>query len=137
MAIPVITPDINHSLRGSARYFKKNKGKCVHCTMIAFERKNKKRILYENKGAIAFAPFVSKEPFELRVFPKNHLPYFENTLDVDLDYVVDALRVVLKKVKKNLKDPDYNFFIHTSPIKDKKDYKHYHWHVEVIPKFSI
>ena len=31
-----------------------------------------------------------KEPFEVRIFPKRHLPYFENTLDADLDYVVDV-----------------------------------------------
>jgi len=135
-AIPVVPPDIQHSLNGSASYFKQNK-KCVHCVMLKYEIKNKKRILYENKGAVAFALFVSKEPFEIRIFPKKHLPYFENTLDVDLDYIVDALRASLKKLKKNLKDPDYNFFIHTAPIKNKERYKMYHWHIELVPKISI
>ena len=69
----------------------------MHCVMMDYEKKNKKRILYENVGAVAFAPYVSKEPFEVRIFPKRHLPYFENTLDVDLDYVVDALQATLKK----------------------------------------
>jgi len=136
VAIPVIPPDVEHSLVGSHEYYKNHK-KCVHCVMLDYEKKNKKRVIYENKGAIVFAPFVSKEPFEVRVFPKKHLPYFENTLDVDLDYVVDALQVALKKIKKNLKDPDYNFFIHTAPLKVKENFKHYHWHVEVIPKTSI
>ena len=73
----------------------------------------------------------------MRIFTKRHLPYFENTLDVDLDYVVDALQATLKKIKKNLKDPDYNFFIHTAPIKNKENYKHYHWHIEIVPKMNI
>lgn len=136
VAIPVVPPDVSHSLQGSARYFEENK-KCVHCVMIEWEIKSKKRIVYENEGAVAFAPFVSKEPFELRIFPKKHLPYFENTLDVSLDYVVEALQKSLRKFEKNLKDPDYNFFIHTAPIKDKREYDHYHWHVEVSPKFTI
>jgi len=136
VAIPVLPPDISHSLQGSLRYFEENK-KCVHCVMIDWEKDHKKRIIYENEGAIAFAPFVSKEPFEFRVFPKKHMPYFENTLDVELDHVVDALQKSLRKLKKNLGDPDYNFFIHTAPIQDKKQYSHYHWHVEVVPKFSI
>ena len=136
IAMPIVPPDIQHSLLGSVNYFRKNK-KCVHCVMIEWEKKHRKRILYENEGAVALAPFVSKNPFEIRVFPKRHLPYFENTLDQDLDKVVEALRYVLGKIKKNLKDPDYNFFIHTAPIRDKEKYKMYHWHIELVPKISI
>ncbi len=136
IAIPVVPSDVKHSLAGSADFFKTNK-KCVHCLMIANEIKNKKRILYQNSDAIAFAPFVSKEPFEIRVFPKTHLPYFENTLDVDLKSVAEVLQKTLMKIKKNLKDPDYNFFLHTAPVKNKEKYRHYHWHVEVRPKITI
>ena len=105
--------------------------------MIGWEKKYKKRIVYENEGAIAFAPFVSKNPFEVRIFPKKHLPYFENTLDQEIDCVTDGLQQVLRKLEKNLKDPDYNFFIHTAPIRDKEKYKMYHWHIEVAPKTNI
>jgi UDPglucose--hexose-1-phosphate uridylyltransferase len=51
--------------------------------------------------------------------------------------VVDALQVALRKIETKLKDPDYNFFIHTAPIKNKNNYKHYHWHIEILPKISI
>ena len=43
IAIPVIPPDVSHSLDGSLRYYKKYK-KCVHCVMMDYEKKNKKRI---------------------------------------------------------------------------------------------
>ena len=136
IAMPIIPPDVMHSLRGSERYFKKNK-KCVHCVMIEWEKKQKKRLVYENDGAVAFAPFVSKNPYEVRIFPKKHLSYFENTLDSDIDYVADALQNVLRSMEKKLKDPDYNFFIHTAPIQDKKKYQMYHWHMEITPKTNI
>lgn len=136
IAIPVVPSDVKHSLTGSSEFFKKH-AKCVHCLMIDNEIKNKKRILYENNRVVAFAPFVSKEPFEIRVFPKKHLPYFENTSDIDLKNVVKALQRVLMQLKKNLRDPDYNFFLHTAPVKDKEKYSHYHWHVEVRPKITI
>ncbi len=136
IAMPIIPPDVMHSLQGSERYFRKNK-KCVHCVMIDFEKKNRKRIIYENGGAIAFTPFASKNPFEVRIFPKKHLSYFENTLDSDIDYMADALQNVLRRIENKLKDPDYNFFIHTAPIRDKKKYNMYHWHIEIIPKMSI
>lgn len=136
MAIPVIPPDVEHSLEGSAHYFKQHK-KCVHCVMLQWEKKEKKRVVYENKDVIVFAPFVSREPFELRIFPKRHLPYFENTATPYLESIVDALQKSLKLLEKRLNDPDYNFFIHTAPLKNKNQYKHYHWHIEILPKISV
>ncbi|MDD5547513.1 MAG: DUF4921 family protein [Candidatus Pacebacteria bacterium] len=136
IAIPVVPPDVEHSLDGSVRFFEKNK-KCVHCVMIKEEIKEKNRIVFQNKNAVAFAPFVSKEPFELRIFPKKHIPYFEETSEAVLKDVIKALYFSLKKIAKNMKDPDLNFFIHTAPIKNKKKYHHYHWHIEVIPKTNI
>ena len=136
IAIPVLPPDISHSLEGSGRYFQKY-GKCVHCAMLQWEKKERKRVLYENKGAIVIAPFVSREPFELRIFPKRHLPYFEDADSKDLGFTVEALQKSLQLIEKYLGDPDYNFFIHTAPLKNKNKYRHYHWHIEILPKLSI
>ena len=136
IAIPVVPPDVTHSLRGSKEYFDKHK-QCTHCLMIEWEKKEGKRVIYENDGAIAFAPYVSRVPFEARVFPKKHLSFFENTYDHDITSVVDALQKTLKLIHKNLNDPDYNFFIHTAPLKNKENYKHYHWHIEILPKLAI
>jgi len=136
IAISVTPPDVEHSLRGSKRWFKEHKT-CVHCKMMEWEKKEKTRVIYENKGAIAFTPFVSREPFEIRVFPKKHLPYFENTLDEEMEFVVEALQKSLQMLQRSLKDPDYNFFIHTAPLREKKEYEHYHWHIEVLPKLDI
>jgi UDPglucose--hexose-1-phosphate uridylyltransferase len=136
IAIPVIPPDVSHSLNGSLNYFKKNK-KCVHCVMIEHEKKIKSRVVYENKEAMVFAPFVSREPFELRIFPKRHFSYFEDTPESVMKMMVDALQNALKKIEKKLGDPDYNFFIHTAPVLNKKKHSHYHWHIEIQPKISI
>lgn len=136
IAIPVIPPDVSHSLRGSMAYTKKH-GSCVHCAMIVSEKKEKRRILFENKDAIVFAPFVSREPFEMRVFPKRHQPYFEETLPREIDAVSEALQSALRMMNRTLKKPDYNFFIHTAPLKEKKKYANYHWHIEVLPKVNI
>ncbi|MBI4160273.1 DUF4921 family protein [Candidatus Wolfebacteria bacterium] len=136
IAIPVIPPDVEHSLDGSKRYFKKHR-RCVHCTMIAWEKKEKKRVVYENKKAIVVAPFVSRNSFELRVFPKNHTPYFEDTSPRDMELMVDAVQRSLARIEKKLNDPDYNFFIHTAPVANKSRFSHYHWHIEILPKTNI
>ena len=136
ISLPIIPPDVSRSLHGSLSYFKKHR-KCVHCVMAEHEKKEKKLVVYENKGAIVFVPFVAREPFELRIFPKKHLPYFERTPDKIMEYIVDALQKALLKLEKNLNDPDYNFFIHTAPLDGDGRFRHYHWHMEVLPKFSV
>lgn len=136
IALPIIPPDVEHSLKGSANFYKKHK-KCVHCVMLNWELKEKKRIIYENKFAVALMPFVLREPFELRIFPKKHLSFFEDTPWQIMKGIVEVLQKSLQKMEKRLNDPDYNFFIHTSPLRNKNQYKHYHWHIEILPKFSI
>ncbi|MDI6717730.1 MAG: HIT domain-containing protein [Patescibacteria group bacterium] len=136
LSLPIIPPDIKRSLEGSREYFQE-RNKCAHCVMIEYEKSDKKRVVYENKEVISFTPFVAREPFELRVFPKKHLPYFEDTSEEIIKYIIEALQVSLIKIEKKLGDPDYNLFIHTAPSFGKDAYDHYHWHIEVLPKFSI
>lgn len=134
MAIPVIPPDVQRSLIGSMEYAHRHEGKCVHCVMLAFERKEKKRIVYENKDFVVLCPYVSRAAFEIRIFPKRHNPNFEISQDHDLPAVADALRITLKKLARGLKNPDYNFFVHTAPTLHTEEYDHYHWHIEILPK---
>lgn len=136
IAIPVLPPKISHYLTGSLRYYHRYK-KCAHCEIIKFELKEKKRIIFENKGAIVFSPFVSREPFEMKIYPKKHLPYFEESSSGLIEEVAEALRVSLKLIKNKLRDPDFNFFLHTAPTIEKRKHRHFHWHLEIIPKISI
>ncbi|PIR43967.1 hypothetical protein COV23_02450 [Candidatus Wolfebacteria bacterium CG10_big_fil_rev_8_21_14_0_10_31_9] len=135
-ALPIIPPDVSRSLYGSLRYHQDH-NRCVHCDMIDFERKEKKRIIFENTKVIAFTPFVSREPFEIKIFPKNHISYFEESDDALINSIVDGLQNSLLMLEKHLNDPNYNFFIHTAPLIDKNKYFHYHWHIEIVPKFSV
>jgi UDPglucose--hexose-1-phosphate uridylyltransferase len=135
IALPVIDPDISRSLQGSCNYYRANK-KCVHCVMIEWERKSKKRIIFENDDFVVFCPFVSRAAFEIRVYPKAHKSYFERMNEREKFQAAEALRAGLNKLYNALDDPSYNFFIHTAPC-DGKSYDHYHWHLEILPKTSI
>ena len=136
LTLPIVPPDIARSLRGSKRYFKAHR-RCVHCEMVAFEKRQKKRVIAENRWAIAFAPFISHQPFEVRVFPKEHLPFFEKTSEAKLRSFVKVLQSVLSRMGRYLNDPDLNFFIHTAPLRGAREYRFYHWHVEVLPKITV
>lgn len=135
LSLPIIPPDIGHSLRGSKNYFRNNR-RCVHCDMINYEIKTGVRVIMKNKYAIAIAPFVSREPFEIRIYPRAHRSYFEKTPKNELKAIVDILQKTLLKIEKRLNDPDLNFFIHTAPLKRQASYGHYHWHIEILPKID-
>lgn len=135
LALPIIPPDVSHSLNGSKRFFHEHK-KCIHCEMLKQEAKEKERIIYENQDAIVFAPFASQVNFEARIFPKNHSAYFEKSNDRELASFAGAMQFVFSSIYNNLKDPAFNFFIHTAPTNKKSDYSHYHWHMEILPKFE-
>lgn len=41
----------------------------------------------------------------------------------------------LRRLSRLLKDPPFNFVLHTSPLREPSlDY--FHWHLEVIPKLT-
>lgn len=135
IGMPIIDPDLNRSLKGSARFYRKYK-KCVHCQMIKESLKEKERIIFENKNFVVLVPFASTVAFETRIYPKKHQSYFEKISSSEIKDLSEALKIALLALKKGLQDPSYNFFIHSAPCDGKKR-DHYHWHLEIYPKTSI
>lgn len=135
LSLPIVPPDVAHSLRGSQEYWRAHR-RCAHCDIIAHERKRKKGMIAENSFAVAFVPFASRHAYKVRIFPKSHHPYFEEAPEKVIDGVRSLLQHTLRRMKDKLGDPDYNFFIHTAPLKNQKRFVHYHWHVEAVPKIE-
>ncbi len=135
IAMPLTDPDIQSSLQGSERFFEENK-KCVHCVMIDWDLKDGRRIIFKNKDFVVLCPFASRVAFETRIFPLKHHAYFERVNEEQKWALAEALQQTLKRVFKGLNDPAYNFFLHTAPC-DGKNYDHYHWHFEVLPKTGV
>lgn len=135
LALPIIPPDVQRSLSGSKLYMHENQ-RCAHCEIIQWELKTSERLIYKNKHFIVIAPFASQVNFEMRIFPITHSSRFENISSMERHSFADALVTALRKIKKGLKNPPYNFFIHTAPILGDGQYDYYHWHLEIFPKTS-
>jgi UDPglucose--hexose-1-phosphate uridylyltransferase len=132
IAIPILPSDIRRSLSGSSVFYRKH-GKCVHCAMLDWEREDKKRVVFQNKEFIAICPFVSRDAYEVRIFPQNHTAYFEEINDEEIELLAEAFKEVLGKIYEKLNNPPYNFYLHTAPI-GGNEFDQYHWHFEVRPK---
>ncbi len=138
MSIPILPPDVKRSTRGAEDYYKKH-NKRIYDEMISWEIAEQKRIIYENDFFVAFCPFVSKTPYEVRIFPKESHAHFEKMPSDMIGTLADAMSAVFKKIYSALGDPDFNFFIHTAPLeaRDVEPHKFYTWHLEIIPEISM
>lgn len=132
LSTPIVPPASARSLSNSKKFNREHK-KCVHCYQIEMAKKGR-RVIHEDKLSIAFAPYAPKEPFEFTVIPKIHSSYFEDATESEIYSVVINLQKALLKLEKMAKNVNYNFYIHTAPSKDKKNYGFYHWHIQVIPR---
>lgn len=140
ISVPIIPPDVMRSVKGSYDYFKKN-GREAHAVMMEYEMAQKKRIIFENDQFVAFCPFVSKHPYEMRIYPKFASAHFNHIEDQSLVPLGEALNAVLLKMRDSLNDPAYNFFIHTAPLhfehSDLSFDQYYRWHIEIMPRIQF
>jgi UDPglucose--hexose-1-phosphate uridylyltransferase len=129
---PLIDVDLIGSLKKAEDYYKEN-NECIYCKMIEYELESKERIIYENNHFIALCPFASKTAFQIIITPKEHLSNFERITKEEKRSLADAAQKVAISLNEGLNDPDYNFYLHTSPC-DGEAHDYYHWHWTVLPK---
>lgn len=132
---PLVDVDVGSALK-TAKTYMKEEGKCLYCTMQAWEEKKQERIVYENDSFLVICPFASKVAFQVIVTPKEHLSNFEAITEKQLSELAEAFGIALKKIYKGLGNPPYNFYLHTAPC-DGKDHSYYHWHFTILPKTAV
>ena len=134
IALPVVPKRSMEEFDGSQAYYA-YKDRCVFCDIIDQELSDGRRVVMENDGFLAFAPFASRFPFEVCVLPKKHISAFEETGDDLFGSMAEIMSDVLKKISKALAGPPYNYMLHSSPLnKNVNDF--YHWHFEIIPRLT-
>lgn len=139
LSTPILPPMVTRSVNGAARYYREHKQR-VHAVLLSWEQEQKKRIVFENDLFIALCPYVSKRPYEIKLFPKQPSARFETADDAGLAACAEALNACLQKLGKLMPDLQYNFFIHTAPVRENLEIpstEFYHWHIEIIPHHSI
>lgn len=139
IATPITPKRVKEELTGSEEYHH-YKDRCVFCDMIREELEHKDRLVYENESFISFCPFASRFPYEIWVLPKNHHPDFHETQPKEMTHLADCMKKTLTQLTKVLKKPQYNYVLHTGPIRRARkgywttlDYD-FHWHIEIMPR---
>jgi UDPglucose--hexose-1-phosphate uridylyltransferase len=134
IATPILPELVAEELEGAARYFRM-KERCVWCDIVRQERRDGARLVLEEEGFLAIAPYASRFPYELCILPTNHRASFESLLPDEADALARLLREVIGRLARLFGDPPYNFALHTAPLRET-DPEHFHWHLELMPKLT-
>lgn len=133
IGLPIVPRTVKDELKGALEHYKL-KDRCIFCDMINQELSSGKRVVAENGGYVAIAPFAPRSPFETWILPKGHEsaygPRNENFAEL-----AGILQRVLRQLDAILDIPPYNFILHTSPLNEETN-DYYHWHIEVMPKLT-
>jgi UDPglucose--hexose-1-phosphate uridylyltransferase len=135
IALPIVPRRVVEELNGGLSYYK-FKDRCIFCDIIAQEKENNVRVVFENDLFLALSPYAARFPFETWILPKKHEAIFADHDRADNYHsLAETLSTILKKYVKLLNSPPYNYVIHTAPS-GNTDVPHYHWHIELIPRLT-
>jgi len=141
LATPVIPRRVKEELDGAKRYYS-YKDRCIFCDIIREELRTGDRVIYETKKYIAFCPYAQRYSFEFCIMPKRHFCAFQEMTMEEMEDLGLMLSAMMKKLGAILKNPPYNYIIHTAPnMIPRRDHWHtlgedFHWHIEVMPKLE-
>lgn len=134
IALPVVPKRVREELDGAERYFNYHE-RCIFCDIIRQERREMKRVVYEEEHVIVIAPYASRFPFEMWILPRKHASHIEEAHAEVVWEFAQTLKLLLEKIDRALERPAYNFVLHNGTMRDS-GLPHYHWHLEVIPQLA-
>ncbi|MBI4335791.1 MAG: galactose-1-phosphate uridylyltransferase [Candidatus Omnitrophica bacterium] len=134
ISLPFTPKKVIEELNGAKTYFD-YRGRCVFCDMINQEMGEGKLTVVENKNFLSFCPFDARFPYETWIIPREHLSDFGQIQLEQVSELALVLKDTLSRIKTLLKNPAYNYIVHTSPL-DNPAREEYHWHIEIMPKLS-
>ena len=144
MAVPITPPLLKVELNACRSYYQEQQ-RCLSCDLIAQDRADGRRVVYDDEHFIVVTPYASTSPFELRLFPVRHNHDFALETDQALAQFAAALRNTLQRLRSLLRDPPYNFILHTAPPAHPRAGRpddwmslanDFHWHLELVPRLK-
>jgi UDPglucose--hexose-1-phosphate uridylyltransferase len=144
IAVP-LTPPVAAKELHVCRQFYESHERCMICDLIEFELKEGVRVVIENQDFVVLAPYAACFPFELRLYPKHHAHDFAMMNDRQLAELGVTMKEMLQRIKTVLKDPAYNYILHTAPPTQTRPGKpeywgslayDYHWHIDLVPRLT-
>jgi UDPglucose--hexose-1-phosphate uridylyltransferase len=144
IATPVTPRAISVELDSAREHFHL-KERCIFCDMLEQELQARDRVVTLDEQFAVLAPYASRFPFELMVLPRRHNHSFTDESRPTIAALARTLKETLARLKSVLRDPPYNFVLHSGPNTETLvRRRHYwdtlpfdfHWHIEILPRLT-
>lgn len=123
---------IETEARVSARHLAET-GRALFQDILAAEREDGRRIIFENKTAVAFLPYFARYAYECFVAPKVSHASVATLDDRELRDFAEALKQLTARYDNLWRMPfPYVMTLHQAPT-DGGDYRGFHFHIEFHP----
>lgn len=132
VAMPIVPLTIRYRFEKAAGHYD-DSGTCVYCDVLQEALRLSKRTVMETDHFVVIHPFASRAPFETWIIPKEHQASFGSISLKTAKQFSKTLKIILGKFYRGLNNPDYNYIIHTAPIKDEHE-DYFHWHLQILPR---
>lgn len=141
IATPVTPIAVKDKLAGAQEYYDQ-KERSIFADILKQELKDTRRVVCQNAGFVCFCPYASRFPFELCIMPRRSRADFHKIEHQEVSQLADILKMSLLKLRRGLNKPQYNYLIHTAPVRHpKKNYwttleEDFCWHIEITPRLT-
>ena len=138
IATPIVPKRIKEKIYGADRLFRNFK-ECAFCRILQEEEAAGARQIARNRHFSVIAPYASRFPFEMAIYPLRHSPFFKDVREDELLTLAETMKAVLTRLKETVGDPPYNMVLHHAPNPSlslegwPEIEKNFHWHLEIFP----
>jgi UDPglucose--hexose-1-phosphate uridylyltransferase len=132
VAMPIVPLSIRYRFEKAAGHYD-DSGTCVYCDVLKQALQIGNRVIMETEQFVVIHPFASRAPFETWILPKEHQASFGSISLDNTKKFAEVLKATLGKFYRGLNNPDYNYIVHSAPIKDEHE-DYFHWHLQILPR---
>jgi UDPglucose--hexose-1-phosphate uridylyltransferase len=129
-ALPFVPPRLNRELEQSKKFWDRE-DTCLVCKMLENELKSlESRVINETDSFVSLVPFSARLPYEVHVYPREHVSSLED-LEDNLLELGQVIQDVVRRYSKVFEELAYVMVFHPRPATGNHPY--WHFHIEFYP----
>lgn len=144
VATPVTPLSVVSKLESARAHFNV-KERCLFCDMLSQEIDDGSRIVFMDEEFITIAPYASRFPFELAIYPRRHAHQFVDLGQSSLERLAGHMLEIFRRLETVLGNPPYHWMLINAPNVNSGFPRpghwatlpwDWHWHIEILPRLT-
>lgn len=133
VAVPTVPPRLEEEARAADRHSARMPGECLFERVLDAELRSGPRIVATTPEIVAYAPYASELPYEVRCVPRRHAASLSEANEPEVDRLAELLPAVLRALGSVVPAASYNY-VTRSFASSRAERPTYHWHLDVLPR---